>query len=253
MDLLTGRIFAFVLVLTRVGAFLAVAPIFSWGTIPRRIKVCVVIVISAFFSAVIDTAQTIPTPNTINPIMAGIWIGQELLYGAALGLICWMLFSTVRIAGRIGGRQMGFALANVIDPVTGQNAQPLSVLLEILFILLLLAANGHHLLLRVLAVSYESFPVGRIPELSVLAQGVITTGSTMLLMALKLAAPILGAFLLLMVVLAVMARMAPEANILFLSLPLRVGLGMIMVGLFLPFISTFVKEMARLMDRLLPL
>jgi flagellar biosynthetic protein FliR len=69
---------------------------------------------------------------------------------------------------------------------------------------------------------------------------------------LKMAAPILAAFLLLMVVLAVLARMVPEMNILFISLPLRVGLGLLMVVAFLPFINTFVGEFADLMGKLLP-
>ena len=75
----------------------------------------------------------------------------------------------------------------------------------------------------------------------------------MLIHGLKLAAPILAAFLLLMVVLAVLARMVPEMNILFISLPLRVGLGLLMVAIFLPFFSSFVGECARLMGKLLPL
>jgi hypothetical protein len=45
----------------------------------------------------------------------------------------------------------------------------------------------------------------------------------------------LAAFLLLMVILAVLARIVPEMNILFISLPLRVGLGLLMAAAFLPF------------------
>jgi len=68
-----------------------------------------------------------------------------------------------------------------------------------------------------------------------------------------LAAPTLGAFLVLMVVLAVLARIAPEMNILFLSFPLCVGLGLIMATVFLPFIGGFVTEFADWMGELLPL
>ena len=69
---------------------------------------------------------------------------------------------------------------------------------------------------------------------------------------LKLTAPILAASLLLMVVLAILARMVQEMNILFISLPLRVGLGLLMVVVFLPLISTFVAEFGDLMGQLLP-
>jgi len=47
--------------------------------------------------------------------------------------------------------------------------------------------------------------------------------------------------------------MVPEMNILFISLPLRVGLGLLMVAIFMPFISSFVAEFAKLMGKLLPL
>ncbi len=70
---------------------------------------------------------------------------------------------------------------------------------------------------------------------------------------LKLSAPILAASLLLMVVLAVFARMIPEMNILFISMPARIGLGLFMVAIFLPFINTFVAEFADWMNKLLPL
>jgi flagellar biosynthetic protein FliR len=69
---------------------------------------------------------------------------------------------------------------------------------------------------------------------------------------LKLAAPILAAFLLLMVVLAVLARIMPDMNILFISLPLRVGMGMLMMAIFMPFIYSFMSEFTDLVGRLLP-
>jgi flagellar biosynthesis protein FliR len=41
-------------------------------------------------------------------------------------------------------------------------------------------------------------------------------------------------------------------NILFISLPLRVGLGLLMMVIFLPFINGFVAEFADWMGKLLP-
>jgi flagellar biosynthesis protein FliR len=71
---------------------------------------------------------------------------------------------------------------------------------------------------------------------------------------LRLAAPILGAFLLLNVVLAVLARVAQEMNILLISLSMRVALGfVVVVVLFIPFLNGFVGEFAEWMGKLLPL
>jgi flagellar biosynthetic protein FliR len=137
--------------------------------------------------------------------------------------------------------------------LTGEEAQPLGNLLEMMFIIMFLSANGHHLFLLTLSRSYEAFPAGSIPTIPVLTAGIARAGSTLLMAGLKLAAPMLAASMLLMVVLAVLARMVPEMDILFISLPLRIGLGLLMVAAFLPLISTFVGEFAELMGKLLPL
>ena len=139
---------------------------------------------------------------------------------------------------------MGLAMAQILDPLSGENSQPLGMLMEMVFVLLFLYANGHHILLKVFSSSYDVFSIGTIPGIEMLFKGIITAGSTMLILGLKLSAPILAAFLLMMVVLAVLARVAPETNILFLSLPLRVGLGLLMVGIFLPFLGAFIREFA---------
>jgi flagellar biosynthetic protein FliR len=101
--------------------------------------------------------------------------------------------------------------------------------------------------------SYEAFPVGSIPTIPRLAEGTIEAASTMFIAGLRFAAPMLAAFLVLLVTLAVFARIIPDMDILFISLPLSLGLGLLMTGLFLPFISEFVGEFADLMGKLLPL
>ncbi|UCC96693.1 MAG: flagellar biosynthetic protein FliR [Phycisphaerales bacterium] len=243
------RLLGVFMVLTRISAFFLVVPIFGYMSIPARVKVSLTVLLAIFFSMtspVPIAAKQASVPEVILLII------NEGTYGLALGLIAAVLFAAVRFAGRIIERQMGLAMAEVLDPLTGERSQPLGSLLEMMFILLFLSANGHHLFLLTLARSYETFPAGHIPTIPVLAGGMVSAGSAMLMAGLKMAAPILAAFLLLMVVLAVLARMVPEMNILFISLPLRVGLGLLMVAAFLPFINTFVAEFADLMGKLLP-
>lgn len=250
MPAASEKLLGFFMVLTRISAFFVVVPVFSYVSIPARIKVSLTILLAIFFSMV----TPIPlAPKQASMPEAVLLIINEGTYGLALGLIAAVLFGAVRFAGRIIERQMGLAMGEILDPLTGEGSQPLGSLLEMMFILMFLSANGHHLFLLTLTKSYEAFPAGHIPTIPVLAGGLVMAGSTMLMAGLKLAAPILAAFLLLMVVLAVLARMVPEMNILFISLPMRVGLGLLMVVAFLPMIQTFVAEFADQMGKLLPL
>ncbi len=250
MALMIEKLLGLVMVLTRISALFLVIPVFGWKSIPARIKVAMTLLLAIFFSMIT------PLPLYAGHISLGkaiLLISNEAIYGLALGLIVSLIFAAVRLGGRVIERQIGLAMAEILDPLTGERTQPLGSLLEMIFILLFLSANGHHLFLSIIFRSYEAFPAGSTPTISVLTGGVIQASSAMLVAGLKLAAPILAAFLLLMVVLAVLARIVPEMNILFISLPMRVGLGFLMVMIFLPFISSFISEFADLMGKLLPL
>ncbi|MHC4500683.1 MAG: flagellar biosynthetic protein FliR [Planctomycetota bacterium] len=249
MDIVTEKLICFAMVLTRISAFFLVLPVFGWRSIPLRVKVAMTLLMAVFFMMTQPAVKGGPA----SALEAILLMANEATYGLALGLVGAMLFSVVRFSGRIIERQMGMAMANIMDPLTGDRTQPLASLLEMIFIVLFLSANGHHLFLLVISRSYERFPVGSMPTIPVLASGLTQAGSTMLFAGLRLAAPMLAAFLVLLVILGVLARMVPEMNILFLSLPLRVGLGLLMVGIFLPFISGFVGEFADWMGKLLPL
>ena len=248
MEFFEGRILAFVLVLTRVSAFLISAPIFSWIAIPIRVKIAIAFLTSIFFAMITPAIASVDSMISIILLIA-----NEVIYGIALGIATTMLYSVVKMSGRIAERQMGMAMAATLDPLSGERSQPLSILLEMIFILLFLSANGHHLLLMIISRSYESFPPGVVPTIPILLEGIVSAGTTMLLISLRLAAPMLAAFLLLLVVLAVFARIMPDMNILFISMPLRVGMGLLMMGIFIPFINQFVGEFAEWMGKLLPI
>ncbi len=250
MELLAGKILGFMLVLTRVGAFLAISPVFSWETIPKKIKISMAIFTAVFISSMTNCPYTSENVSIMQMVLL---MANEVIYGLALGYIAVIIFSAIKLGARIVERQMGLAMASILDPLSGESGQPIGLLMEMIFILLFLSVNGHHLFLMTISDSYRNFPVGSIPAIRQLTEGIIVASSTLLLLGLKISAPILASFMLMMVVLAVLARIAPETNILFLSLPLRVGLGLLMVGIFLPFMNNFIKEFSQWMDKLLPL
>lgn len=245
-----GILLGFILILTRISAFFVVLPIFGSEIAPMSIKVAAVVFLSIFFS--FFTAQPI-NAGQLTALQAGLLVAGEAIYGLALGLIANCIFSVVRLAGRIIEQQMGLDMAAVVDPITGEPGDPLSVLVEIIFIVLFLAANGHHLLLMVISRSLSAFAPGTAPTLPVILDAVVKSGSIMFIAALRLAAPMLAAFLLIIIIIAVLARIVPEMDILFFSFPLRVGFGLFITAVFLPLIGSFVTEFAGWMGKLLPI
>jgi flagellar biosynthetic protein FliR len=80
-------------------------------------------------------------------------------------------------------------------------------------------------------------------DMAALAEGILQAGSTMLLLALKLAGPVLAGFLLLSLVLGVLARVLPQMNVLTESFPLRVALGLLLASMTLPSLERFGMEL----------
>ncbi len=250
MEFIIDRLLCFGLVLTRLSAFFLILPVFGWNAIPVQIKVATTVLMAFFFAMIAPFGLD---ASRITGLEAGLLVASEAIYGLALGLVISLVFSAVKVSGNIIEQQMGMSMAQVIDPLTGEESEPMGSMIEMIFILLFLAANGHHLFLLIVGRSYETFAVGTIPTISVLAKGILEAGSTMLAAGLRLAGPVLAAFLVLLVVLAVLARIVPEMDILFISFPMRVGLGLLMVGIFIPFFNSFINEFADWMGKLLPL
>lgn len=247
---MSASLLGLMLILTRISGFLLVVPIFGWPAIPVRIKVSVAIVLSLFFCACkplgVDAAQ-------VSFPMAMFLLMGEALYGLTLGLVIALLFSVVQLSAYIAEQQMGLTMAEIVDPLQGEESGALANLMQMTFLLLFLNANGHHLFLQILSRSCDVFPPGTIPSLNMLVESVVSTGSVMFIASLRLAAPLLGAFLVLMIALALLARLVPEMDIFMVSIPARVALGLFLAAIFSPFLGGFVTEMADWMAKLLPL
>lgn len=240
----------FFLVMARVSAFFAVLPLFSWDMLPVRIRAAIALLMTIFF------AFTVPTPalaaEQLHWLSATLLMTREVLCGVALGLAARLIFTAVQQGVAIGTQQMGFSDAGIIDPDSGEEGDHAVVMIfQMLFAVLFLGVGGHHLLLMAIDQSYRAFPIGQSPDMAVLTESIVTAGSMMLLFAMKLAAPLLAGLLLLSVILGVMARVMPEMNILMESLPLRVGLGVILSILVMRTLGTFTAELAEWLNEFL--
>ena len=238
----------FMLVLARVSGLFAVLPVFGVRSAPVRVRAGLALVVSMVFASVLPADVGAADGHWL---AVGMLLVREVVTGVVLGLAVALVFGAVRQAGLIIKRQMGLAVAQEIDPMSGERTDPVGLLMEMCFSVLFLAAGGHRLMLRLVARSYEVFPIGQGPTAGAMAEATIDAGVVMLTFALKLAAPMLGAFLVLAVVLAILARILPEMNILLASLPLRVGLGLFVAAAIMPSLNAFTIELGDWLNRFL--
>jgi flagellar biosynthetic protein FliR len=145
-------------------------------------------------------------------------------------------FGAFAVAGRAMDLQIGFGVANLIDPTTRTQSPQMGTLLNLLALAVFFGVDGHHALLRGLAASFERIPPG--VGLADAGPGVLAAQFGIAFsMGLALAAPVLVLLLLIDLGLAVMSRAMPQMNVYFVALPLKIFAGILILALSLPHVG----------------
>ena len=158
----------------------------------------------------------------------------------AFGLLT--AFAAFLLGGRILDFQMGFGVANLIDPATNTQTAMMGVVLNLIAVMAFFMVDGHHMLLRGLAYSFERVPIGvGLNELPM--DLIVQQFGYMFVFALMVVVPALFAILLLDIGLAVMARTMPQVNIFFVSIPLKIFIGLFMTAISMRYIWPLMERM----------
>lgn len=175
---------------------------------------------------------------------------KEALVGLFIGFLAYLLLSAIQTAGGFIDFQMGFALANVIDPQTGAQSPLTGQFLYIISLLFLLSVNGHHLLLDGIFYSYQYVPLDQ-PWIAFgnanMAEYMVKAFSRMFVIAFQMAIPVVSCLFLVDVALGILARTFPQLNVFVVGLPLKIGVSFIilfiMMGVMMLVVSKLFEEM----------
>lgn len=219
------------LLLARLGAFVAVMPLFSART-PRTVRAGLVLALAAFYLSTAPPPLEAAKPDAIEveSLRYGLALVREALIGAAMGFAFGLFLLPARIAGEFITTQIGLNIAPLPGPTGETAAGPLTTIFETVAGLVFLISDGHHIVLMALHASFAAYPLGgtNVPE----AAGAVNGLAVAYEMGLLLAAPIAGCLFLLAITLAVMARAAPQLNIYSVGFTLQVFV-VLFGGLFL--------------------
>lgn len=215
------------LVALRLGVALVLTPVLAFGSVPRHLRVMFVLSLAALLVAATGV-RAAPGAQDV-AAFAGMAAAEAVL-GALLAFGILTAFAAFQLAGRLVDLQLGFGVATLIDPATRGHAPLLGTLLWMTGVVVFFAIDGHHALFRAFALSLQAVPPGRPPGEIELAPVVAQFG-LMFSFALAIAAPVVFVLLLVDTVVAVMARTMPQMNIFFLSLPLKILVGLLVLAL----------------------
>ena len=218
------------LVLSRVAAVVWMVPFFGGTTLSPRIKISTALVIALAILPVVPGEWAAAAGQIYTLAQMLVAVLREILLGAVIGLICHCFVAACMFSGTQAAHSASLSMANTIDPLHGAQSNTLALLLQTVFILIVVTSNGHLALIRFLAMSFQESPRSLL-AVDNFAAMTLALGSTIFDWGVRLALPAICAGLVVNVGMALAARMAPSFNVLFLSLPIRLFVGLSVLGM----------------------
>ncbi|MCW2726110.1 MAG: Flagellar biosynthetic protein fliR [Frankiales bacterium] len=225
VELPVSTLVAFLLVVVRVSAWLAVAPPFNTRAVPAVVKVALALALAMPVAP--RLAATAPALELF-PLARAIFF--QLAVGLVLGFLAQLLLAAVQAAGELIDLASGFTLASLYDPLSNVTASMFGRINQLVAITLLFALDGHLMLVRGLLTSFEAFPLHPVSP-SALAETVSANVGRFFVAALEIAAPVLAVLFLAELALGLVGRAVPSLNVFSMSFPIKILLTLSIAGL----------------------
>jgi flagellar biosynthetic protein FliR len=218
----------FTLVLARVAGLVLTAPIYGTAEVPLRVRILLAIGLAALVMPV-EWHVVVARPD--NLVHFGFLLGGEALIGACLGLGVLILIHGMTLAGELIGQASGLAIADVFDPSLDENVPLFSRLMFLVGVAVFVCLGGHRMVMTGLLDTFRTIPPGSGGSYGSLGDIFVTLVGQSFSLGVRAAAPAVTALLLATLILGLVGRTLPQANILSIGFGLNAMLAFAALGL----------------------
>ncbi len=240
---------AFLLVFARVGAMVMLMPGLGESNIPARAKLGIALTLTLVMLPLHRNAYTVDM-RAIYPLIG--MILHEIAIGVVLGAIARMAISALQTTGTVVAQQLGLGFVTSVDPTQGQQGVLIGNFLTMLGLALLFATDMHHLVIAAINDSYKVFSPGTTFLTGDVAEMATRGMSGAFKIGIQLAAPFLIFGIVFNAGLGVLARLMPQMQVYFVSVPLAILLGFMilavvlstLMGVYLDYLTNVLAELS---------
>lgn len=238
------RFEGFLLIFMRVGAMLFAAPVFGGTAVPAQVRIFLSLVLGLVLLPLVPLPAGL-LPADIVPLG---WLAvNEILVGLVMGVSLTFLFAAVQYAGQIVDFQMGFSIVSLIDPTQDVQIPVMGLFHFLIATLIFLAMDGHYWVIRALVDSFSLVPLATAGFSGMVLGGIVKAFGDLFVIAMRIAAPAIAVLMLYNAALGIIAKTVPQINLLIVGFPIRIALGLIVVGLSMTFFQPYLAEAFDLM------
>jgi len=239
MEFFGAKFQIFTLLFARVLAVFSVSPFFGGQALSFFYRIALAFLVSLVVTPVLPVSAELQSLIENRYLVL---ILEQVFIGFFIGLTLQVLFAAFQMAGEFFSVQMGFGISQVMDPVSQISLPLMGTINNLMALFVFFATSSHLRIINAVVFSYEKIPYFKFNILTDIGhqKGVsdflIFMGSSMFLVALKLALPIMGTLFLVSLTLGILSKAAPQMNILMLGFPLKIYVGFIVMAWLSPLI-----------------
>ncbi len=217
LALSAGPLYAFLLVLARVGGALIFVPLPGIKGAPEPVRAALAL---GFTLALYGRWPAVDTANIGVATLAG-WVLSESAIGLAIGISVAITLEALMLAAQVLGLQAGYAYASTIDPNSEADSGILLVFAQLMSGMLFFALGLDREILRLFAQSLDKIPTGVYIFGRASAEPVIRLGAVLFSVGVRLALPVVALLVMVDVALALMGRLNAQLQLLSLAFPAK--------------------------------
>lgn len=218
------------LVFARVGGLLMALPVTGSGSVPAIARLAAALPLAAVLYPTVDGARA---PSTIPELLVTGTL--EVGVGVAMGFVVGLVTGALSMASEVIGMKIGLSLGGMLDPITGTQGNPLGALAQLLASGLFFGMDMHLACIRTLGESLITLPPGAVVAPLAGGEVLINVASSVLVLGVRLAGPVVAFALLVNLALMVVGRMAPGLQVFFsIGMSLTLMAGMVVLGAAMP-------------------
>lgn len=238
------QIIVFGLILLRMSSFVFSAAILNSTTVSVSLKILLSLSFTMMMYGTISSAATISRISDLQDQLILLAL-YEVLMGLIIGFMTRLFFFSISMAGEMISVAMGLGNAQIFNPMMGANANAFEQFLMMISTLLFFSLGGHHIMLQGLIQSFELIPLGRMSMDTVQLRNVALLGQELMVVSIKIAAPVLISMLVVQVGVGLLSRAVPQINVLTTSMSITALLGVVILMVSLPLL---VHQMNSILD-----
>jgi flagellar biosynthetic protein FliR len=228
---------AFVLVSARVSGLFLAAPLWSMTGVPKTVRSAAVVLLSVVLLPSMPHLASLPD----DMVAMSLVLAAETLLGIAIGLTGALVLHGVAIAGEVASLQMGLSLGEALGSLPPGATVGIGQLQGYFGMLIYLSLGGHLTLYRGLAASFAAVPAGQAVLGASGARQAVELASAVFSTGVRAAAPIIVALLLTNLAMAILGKAVPQLNVMMVSFPITISIGMVALAATLPFLAAFLS------------